>query len=235
MQVENSAPVLVHKPHFFVRWMRRLAYVVCVVLIASGGLFAFARNRVAAYTSANPVAIPKQRLSRVHRAQVDKRLGSISEQVINGPKVRRDFLISTEEINALVHKEPKLRDKIFVKIVDNQLKADVCFPTDLLPGGAGRYFNGEVTIQPAIENGKLTLTVVDAVVDGKPVPELWMKLVRERNFAKPLYNDREISQILANVQGLIIEPYGMRFMLHDAANAKQLVLQARNNDHFQIQ
>lgn len=235
MQVEDSTPVALPKASFMARWLRRVSLLLFVALILGTGLFAYARNRVTAYTSANPAAIPKQRLSRVHLAQVEKRLEKISDQVINGPKIRRDFLISTEEINTLVHKEPKLRDKIFVKIVDKQLMADVCFPADLLPGGAGRYFNAEVTIDPTIENGKLKLTVTKALVDGKPVPELWMNLVRERNFAKPLYNDSEIAQILANVEGVTVEPYGMRFILGDAANAKQLVLQARNNNRVQIQ
>jgi hypothetical protein len=235
MHVVDSTPIQSPKSRSWIRLLRRLSYVTCGLMILAGTVVAYARNRVTAYTSKSPIALPKQRLSRDHLARVERRLEKISNQVINYPQVQRDFLISTEEINTLVHKEPKLRDKIFVKISDDQLKADVCFPADLLPGGAGRFFNAEVTIEPKVENGKLKLTVKDALVDGQSVPEVWMKLVRERNFAKPLYNDAEIAQILANVESVMVEPYGMRFILRTAANAKQLVLQARNSDRTQVQ
>lgn len=226
MPHEESQAVSV-KPRRFVRWLRYIAYLcLCVALIA-GSLFVYAKRKVTAFTSERPASLPAVKVSKDRMVALEKRIGSITHHVESGAKLQSDFLLTPEEINALIHKDAKLRDKVFIKIVDGVLKADVSFPADVLPGGEGRYFNAEVSLSISVVDGVLKLMISQALVDGEPVPDVWMRLVRDRDFAKPLYNDREISQILANVDDVQIQEDGIVFHLRGTANERQIVFQAR--------
>ncbi len=211
-------------------WMRRLTLLLVFVAVVGIGAFYYARSRVAIYTAEKPVALPKVQVSKDRMVALEKRIGTISSSVDAGSTLSGEFILTSEEINALIHKEPKLRDKVFIEIIDQQLTADVSFPADVLPGGEGRYFNAKVKLNVSVAEGMLQVFIQEALVDDAPVPELWMKLVRERNFAKPLYNDSEISQILENIEAVKIENDAVRFQLRGSANEKQVALQARHSD-----
>ncbi len=215
------------QPRRFVHWLRYIAYLcLCFVLLA-GSLFVYAKRKVTAFTSERPASLPAVKVSKDRLVALEKRIGSITHHVESGAKLQSNFLLTPEEINALIHKDARLRDKVFIKIVEGVLKADVSFPADVLPGGEGRYFNAEVSLNISVVNGVLKLLIAEAQVDGEPVPDVWMRLVRDRDFAKPLYNDREISQILANVDNVQVQEDGIIFHLRGSANERQIVFQAK--------
>ena len=204
------------------RILAGLAIAGVIVCGAGGAAYGFVRSQVSSFTSQKQAELPRVKMSRQRLARVESKLEAFSQQSRGGRRPAiRDLTLSTEEINALVHKEPRLRDAIYIRVEDGQLKADVSVPADLLPGGEGRFFNAQVTFDVGIEDGRLQLHVACATVDGRDVPEGLMAAVRERNFAKPLYNDREIAQLLANIESIHLERDAVRFHLRREVNAQQ--------------
>lgn len=179
--------------------------VVSVIL----GLMAFASyrfyiNQLNKYTSESPLELPSSDVSEEEVQLVVDRLDSFRDQFDQG-EAPQDLVITVDEINALISRNPDLRGRVYVTIVEGDLNADVSFPLDEIPGGTGRYFNGSARLHVELENGVLVAHVVSAEANGEPIPEMFMQGFREQNIAKELYKDVEMSRTLKRCERLTIE------------------------------
>jgi len=55
--------------------------------------------------------------------------------------------LSADEINDLIASDPDTRNKMFVSIEGNRLRAQISMPLGELAGRSGYYFNGDIAIQ----------------------------------------------------------------------------------------
>ncbi len=205
------------------------ACIVCTVAAILMGYW-FLTNRVNSLTSERRVPLPRMNVSAKQISAIETKLNSISEPEILDENRQREIELTADEINTLIHKEPRLREAIFVRFEDQQIKADVSLPADSLPGGEGRFFNAEVTFEVDVIDGALSLTVSQASIDGSPISSMWIDQVKQRNFAQPLYNDRQISKILENVTEVEIDDNVLRLFVGSATNAEQTAMLAHKEN-----
>jgi hypothetical protein len=121
------------------------AFLVFALFLAVGGYFAYgwAKDQVVKYTSETPLELPSSDVSEEEVEAISAKLEEFQEQFEQGESPQ-EFVITVDEINALIAKNPELKGRVYVSIVDENLKADVSFPVDELPGGKGRFFNGSM-------------------------------------------------------------------------------------------
>lgn len=134
------------------------------------------------YTAVAPVALPKveipeaQRKSAVERARRFR--DALKEKAATEP-----LILTGDDLNALVQESAKLKDRVYLTIDDDKVKAQVSLPLDEFFNTRltrGRYLNGEAELKATIQDGEAKIEVESIAVDGKPLPEF----VRDM-FARP--------------------------------------------------
>ncbi|MEM9365396.1 MAG: hypothetical protein AAGD07_05330 [Planctomycetota bacterium] len=114
----------------------------------------------------------------------------------------QELRLSAEEINALIGANEQLRGKVFVRIEAGQLSGQVSIPTDMIPGGKGRFFNADADFSVSMENGVLVVRLTGARVKGEAIPDEFMQGFAQQNLAKDAYNDTENAEILRKIESI---------------------------------
>jgi len=108
----------------------------------------------------------------------------------------RELVLTADEINALIASKPDLRGRIFVEINEGNVSGKVSFPTDIVPGGAGRFFNADAEFDVSMQDGILVVRLLDASVKGERVPQEILDAFARENLAKDVYNDPDNAEML---------------------------------------
>lgn len=149
------------------------------------------------------------------------------------PEPIQELRLSAEEINALIGDNEQLRGKVFVRIEGGQLSGQVSIPTDMIPGGKGRYFNADADFSVSMENGILVIRLTGARVKGEPIPDEFMEGFSQQNLAKDAYNDAENAEILRKIESIQVVDDSILLKLrpveNDAAVQKELTPPAEAN------
>ena len=114
----------------------------------------------------------------------------------------QELRLSAEEINALIGANEQLKGKVYVRIEDGQLSGQVSIPTDMIPGGKGRFFNADADFSVSMENGVLVVRLTGARVKGEPIPDEVMEGFSQQNLAKDAYNDAENAELLRKIESI---------------------------------
>lgn len=168
-----------------------------VLLVVGGsiGAFYFARGQINKYTADAPRILPKVETSTEEIEALTARIQDFQDAVEkNGPT--DDLVLTADDLNALISQSKELKGKVYIKIEDGQIKADVSFPTDGIPLAGSRYFNGSVTGKVSLENGELRIHVDDAEVNNDKIPEDFLAPFREENLAKEMNKDPKVKEQL---------------------------------------
>lgn len=174
-------------------------------LVAVGfGTYHFLTQQVTQYTSPEPRQLPVVEVSPEEMEEIATRVDTFQKEIDQG-KAPESLVLTSEELNALISQQEKLRERVFVTIEDGLIEADVSFPTDGLPGGQGRYFNGSARIDVSLENGELIVNLESAELNGQPIPESIMKQLRTQNLAKDMNNEPDFAKTLAKFERLGVE------------------------------
>ena len=179
--------------------------MVAMTLCAGIGGYWFVSSTVAKYTSDTPVKLPSVEYSPEQLAALEARLKTFTDTVQAGDTPEEDLVLTADEINALISKEEKLRGKVFIKISDGRVSGDVSIPTDAIPGGQGRYFNGSASFNVSMGNGVLIVTLADAEANGQQVPQHVIDGMAAENLAKDLYKDPKNAEMLRRIDSVSIE------------------------------
>lgn len=75
---------------------------------------------------------------------------------------------------------------------------------DQLPGGGGRYLNATADFDVSMPGGVLVVTLVDAQVNGSPLPQAIVDGFADENIAKDAYDDPENAEVLRKFESLEI-------------------------------
>jgi hypothetical protein len=178
--------------------------VVGVMVAVGFGTYHFFTQQVAQYTSTEPRQLPVVEVAPEKMKEIEARVDTFQKDVDQGQALD-PLVLTSDELNALIAQQEKLRGHVFVTIEDGLIQADVSFPTDELPGGQGRYFNGSARINASLEDGELIVKLESAELDGQPIPESFMNPLRKQNLAKDVNKDPEVAKTLAKFERLEIE------------------------------
>jgi len=162
------------------------------------------KGQISKYTSESPKELPAIEYSEDEIKEVAARVESIKSSLDKG-EVPKVVELTADDLNALINQNEDLRGKLFVRIDDGEVTADVSFPADLIPMAKGRYFNGSVSTNVSLENGVLIVTLADAEVNGQKIPKEIMDALKNENLAKELYKNPKIEKILGKFERLLIE------------------------------
>ena len=125
------------------------------------------------YTATKPVPLPKLALSEPERKRAVERAKAFRDAVEAGKDVE-PLALTGDDLNALIQEEPKLKDRVFLTLEGDAVKAKVSLPLDEFWDASlvqGRFLNGEAEIKLRLRDGALKVEVVSMLVDGKPLPQ----------------------------------------------------------------
>jgi len=166
------------------------------------------KNKVYAYTEGQPMQLPKVEMSDPEFQSLKQRVAAFGDAMEQGKPVE-PLILTERDINALLLKAAttkELADKVYVSINGNQVKGQVSIPLSGLGWlGKGRYLNGEATFNVSLENGVLLVTAEEVKVKGKPLPEAFMKRLRQENLAKDAYKDAENAEAIRKLDSIEVE------------------------------
>jgi hypothetical protein len=172
--------------------------------LGAWGLYSAVQSQIAKYTSTTPVELPTVDISDEEIQAIKTKMADLKTQ-FDSNAAPQEFVITEDEINALIAGDSDLKGRVFIEIDEGQITAKVSIPLDNIPGGKGRYFNGSASLKVKMENGVLVANVIDAEVNGEEVPEEFMSEVRKENLAKDLYKDVKTAEALQRCESLVVE------------------------------
>lgn len=165
--------------------------------------YRFYQRQIAQYTSDTQTELPTIEASEEKLAELQQRIEQFREQVEAGEPLE-PFIMTEEDINALVSGEEKLRGKVYFDIEGDELSAEVSVPTDVIPGAQGRFFNGSLTVTASLDDGELVVHAQEAAVNGEAIPDDIMREIRKENLAKDVDNDPDVRKWLRKFESLEI-------------------------------
>ena len=187
--------------------------LTCVVLllIAVLGVFLtvrYVKNQINSYTDSAPVTLPKVQVSDAEFKELQERVKTFGDAMEQG-KPTEALVLTERDINAFITKNPEAKeisDKVYVSLEGDQVKGQVSIPLSRLGWlGKGRYLNGEATFKVSLENDELVVNITDVQVKGKPLPETFMKQMRQENLAREVANDPKNARAISKFESIQIQ------------------------------
>ncbi len=181
-----------------------LLLVVLGIAATGYATYRVVRGQIDAYTSDKPIEIPVAEYSEEEIAAARKRIEDFKAALEKGD-TQEPLVLTADDINAMINSEKELAGRLFVRIEGGEISGEASFPTDAIPFLEGRYFNGSVSLKASLQNGVLIVTLDEATVNGKPVPEDFMKDIRNKNLANDALKDPDFVDFLRKFESLSIE------------------------------
>jgi len=178
---------------------------VALTLCAGIGGYWLVTSQVKKYTSETPVDLPVVEYTEEQIDSLETRIENFTDAMDAGQTPDQDLELTAEEINALIGNDEDLRGRVFVRIANGEVSGDVSIPADFVPGGKGRYFNGSATVDVSMEGGVLIVTLVDADVNGKKLPDEITDALANENLAKEVYKNKEHAEVLRKFEKISVE------------------------------
>ena len=197
--------------------------VVVGVAVASYMGYRFFTGQIEKYTSPIPRVLPVVEYTDEQMVELGARLKSAAGE--NGTD--QQVTISADDINALLARHPSgdFKGKVYITLVDGDVKAEVSFPADEIPGGKGRFFNGALTAQVSLNDGHLVVQATDITVNGEKLPPQIADALGTENTAINLNADGDFEKVEIVGGKLILTPVGF-----EAANESPRELEAEGSE-----
>jgi hypothetical protein len=129
------------------------------------GMYWLTRNHAVAE---KPVPVPQYQTSETRIAAGQDRWRAFETAVRSGQPAQIEF--TADEINDLIASDPELHGKMFVSIVGNRLRLEMCMPLGKLTGWRGYYFNGDIKIQLSQPESLTNPRVDNITINNQPLP-----------------------------------------------------------------
>lgn len=128
-----------------------------------------------------------------------------SEEVATDQLPVRELELTAKEINGLIASKPELKGRVFVEIEDGRVFGKVSIPTDMFPGGDGRFFNADGEFDVSMQDGILVVRLIDASVKGEQIPQQILDQFALENLAKDVYKNPENAEMLRKFETIEVE------------------------------
>jgi hypothetical protein len=185
-----------------------LAGAGCLLLLLLGflALLHMFNKALNQFTDTRPAPLPALQMSQPEIEEVQRKFDNFRDAAGSGRPVP-PLVLTSDDVNALLLNSKEFgpaRGKIYVKINDDHLQAQVSLPLkDIgLRFFKNRYLNGTATFKLSFANGMLTLNATEILVKGKPLPGVYMDKIRQENFAGPINNNSQTSIALNKLQAI---------------------------------
>lgn len=155
------------------RWWLYLLTAFGALLALAGGAFV---ALLGYYTSKEPMPIIKVDVTEADREALTEKWIQFHQEVTEG-RPTAPFKASPKELNVFFSMLPRYRDRIYLSLVENRMRAEVSMPLDpVLPlAGKGRYLNGADTFDVRLgSDGFPRVEIVSAQVNSKRLPR-WLE------------------------------------------------------------
>jgi hypothetical protein len=161
------------------------------------------------YTDTKPMELPTVQMSQADVDKLNRRVEAF-QKAIREEHAAEPLVLTSDDINALIANGPEreaLKGKFYLSFDNDQLKGQVSLPLNEvgLTMLKGRYLNGSATFDVAFRNGAVSVTPRTILVKGNPLPEKFMKELRNENLAADLTNDPDAKAVLKGLQDIQIK------------------------------
>lgn len=145
------------------------------------------------YTQAKPLALPVTSYSQADLDAVQKRIAQFIATA-RGNQTNAELSLSASDLNVLIASSV-FSNRVYVTFTNKSLVGQVTIPAESLVGFLskfgitalrGRYLNGASVFAVGRVNGQLSVNVKEISVNGLPLPEHYMKGIRDMNFVPGL-------------------------------------------------
>lgn len=155
---------------------------------------------VVSVTDTAPAALPQVQLSEAELSELRQRLRDF-QQAIRQQRATEPLVLSADEINALVETLPAAKafqGRVHFTISNNQPYGQISMRLSELgaPLYRQRYLNGVGRFSIHLENGTLRINATDFQVDGRSLPEVYLRRIRRINLAQEVNDDPRASMAL---------------------------------------
>ena len=175
---------------------------ILLVVCAGVGGWWFVKGQIEKYTSTEPQSIPTVEYNEEQMAELQARVDTFTAAIEGTAQPQEDLVLTADEINAMINASEQWKGKLYVTIENDEVSGDVSIPLDGVPGASGRYFNGSASLSVTMQNGKLFVSLVDAEVNGEPVPKEIVDALAAENLAKDAYKDPETKKVLDRLEDI---------------------------------
>lgn len=175
---------------------------VLLVVCAGVGGWWFVKGQIEKFTSTEPQPIPTVEFNEEQMAELQTRVDTFTAAIEGTEQPQEDLVLTADDINALINSSEQWKGKLYVTIENDEVSGDVSIPLDGVPGASGRYFNGSASLSVKMQNGKLFVSLVDAEVNGEPVPQEIVDSLAAENLAKDAYKDPETKKVLDRLEDI---------------------------------
>jgi hypothetical protein len=182
-----------------------LLMAILLAVVAFFG-YRFFGQLVEDYTSKTPRELPKVEMPEEKRQALDAQVEAFQKAVESGAPTD-PLVLNSDDLNALIEKNPDFKGKVYVKIEGDEIKGQVSIPLESLGLAMfrGRYLNGEADLKASLSNGVLIVTLDSVEVNGKRPPEEIMKGIRRENLAKDVYKDPKNAETIRKLESLEVK------------------------------
>jgi len=120
--------------------------------------------------------------------------------------IAAEVVLTAADVNAWLQAESadNLKGAVVLDIREDRLSAQFSIPLREIPGFKGRYLNGSATLRAEVTNGVLEVYAADASFKGEPVPEWFMRDLRQKNLADRVYENPNVRDTLKHIDALEI-------------------------------
>jgi len=206
---QYSEPETRRKGCFFYGCAFAIAGFVIVLLGLAVGAFVLYRtwaHYVEIYTAEAPIPLPRLEMPEERREDAVTRAKAFREALRSRTKAE-PLVLTGDDLNALVQESPKLRDRVYLTLEGDEVRAKVSLPLDEFFDTSltrGRFFNGEAVLKVAVDRGKLKIEVESADVGGKPIPEALRDFMEHADVRLDL-DEKDKNELLREIDSLEIK------------------------------
>lgn len=157
------------------------------------------------YTQTQPLALPVTSYSKAELDAVQKRIDQFVANA-RGNQTNAELSLSANDLNALLATSG-LSNRVYVSFTNKSLAGQISVPLEDIGIRflRGRYLNGAGVFDVSCANGELSVKVKEISVSGHPLPEHYMKNIRDVNYAQGMATNSETHEALQRIQRVAIE------------------------------
>jgi hypothetical protein len=186
-------------------------FVLATVTLVLGTRYAI-HTMIDGVTEDKPVAITRAELPAPRMEEIQKRVDAF-KAALDNPTNSFELVLTAEEFNALVASSPDMaavKDRVYIRIEDDRVKADLSLPCDDLahfPFGRlrGRYLNGSAVLNVGLKDGQLNVRIESVKLKGKPVEGQFMTHLQGANLAQDISREPKNAAAIGKFESIQIK------------------------------
>jgi hypothetical protein len=198
--------------------------ILSVAVLVGGGLGLYllyqkAEAFVEQYAGTEPMELPDVRYTDIDKEQFDKRLRIFADGLAEGrPTV--PLVLKGEDLNMLLASSPELAvlsEGVRLNVEGDEIKGQVSLKLGDLgaPFFKERYLNGEISFKASLEDGRLTVSPSEILVNGEALPEKYLAAIREHNMAESANQNPDVMETLNRLETIEVRDGTVRVVPQD--------------------